>query len=294
MSAVGRIRLRPDRSCVRVLVAIVALALAAVNYESNTAWLMACLVAALGLVSILHTRRNLRGVSMRPQVIAPVFAGDPISIPVDVATGNTAVYAVQVIVGASQTSTMGVAAEATQHLLLLHPGLARGRHRLAAPELRSGFPLGLVQARLRSAATVDVVVYPRPSGRALGEAATVGASTGDGLGGLDGGDFAGHRRWQPGDNQRRVDWRALARGRPLLVKQFAGSSAECVLDWDATDGDDETRLSQLARWVLDADAMGWRYGLRLPRRSLTPAIGGDHRHQCLEALATFGHDVVQP
>ncbi len=292
MSAAGRIRLRPDRACLRVLVAVVALALAAVNYESNTAWLMACLVAAMGLVSILDTRRNMRGVSLRPQTIAPVFAGDPISIPVDVATSGTPTYALNLVVGPGQTSTMSVAADATQQLLVLHPGLSRGRHRLAAPELRSGYPFGLVQARLRSTGTVEVLVYPRPLGRALGDATTVGESTGDGLGGLDGGDFAGHRRWQPGDNQRRVDWRALARGRPLLVKQFAGSSAECVLDWDATDGDEETRLSQLARWVMDADAMGWRYGLRLPRRLLAPATGAGQRHQCLEALALFGQEAA--
>lgn len=288
MSTSGRIHLRPDRASLRVLVAVVALALAAVNYESNTAWLLACLVTALALVSALHARSNLRSVVLRPLTVAPVFAGDPVTIPIDVLSTGTPAMALQLAVGAGRASAIGVAADIITRLYVLHPGLARGYHRLSAPELRSSYPLGMVQARMEGPATIEVLVYPRPVGRALGDATLVGEGTGDGLGGHDGGDFAGHRRWQPGDNPRRVDWRALARGRPLLIKQFAGSSAECLLDWDATEGDDEIRLSQLTRWVLDADAMGWRFGLQLPGRMIPPATGDDQRSSCLRALALFG------
>lgn len=288
MSRSGRIHLRPDRAALRVVVAVVALALAAVNYESNTAWLLACLVAALAMVSALHARNNLRGVLLRPLAVTPVFAGDPVTIPIEVLSTGTPALGLQLAVGSGRTFAIGIAADTATRLQVLHPGLARGYHRLAAPELRSSYPLGMVQARMEGPATIDVLVYPRPLGRTLGDATMVGEGTGDGLGGLDGGDFAGHRRWQPGDSQRRVDWRALARGRPLLVKQFAGSSAECLLDWDATEGDDETRLSQLARWVLDADAMGWRFGMQLPGRTIPPATGDEQRLSCLRALALFG------
>ena len=52
--------------------------------------------------------------------------------------------------------------------------------------------------------------------------------------------------------------------------------------------DQESRLSQLARWVVDAEAHGERYGLVLPGLRLAPDRGPEHRHRCLAALAVFG------
>jgi len=51
--------------------------------------------------------------------------------------------------------------------------------------------------------------------------------------------------------------------------------------------DVETRLSQLCRWVLDAEQAGQRYGLRLPGTTLTPDHGPAHQQACLAALAAF-------
>ncbi len=52
--------------------------------------------------------------------------------------------------------------------------------------------------------------------------------------------------------------------------------------------DMERRLSRLTRWVLDAEAAGVAYGLRLDETVLGPAVGDDHRDACLKALALFG------
>ena len=52
--------------------------------------------------------------------------------------------------------------------------------------------------------------------------------------------------------------------------------------------DTEARLCQLARWVVDADGRGERYGLELPGTSIPADSGPEHRHRCLAALARFG------
>jgi uncharacterized protein (DUF58 family) len=54
--------------------------------------------------------------------------------------------------------------------------------------------------------------------------------------------------------------------------------------------DEEARLSQLARWVVDAEASGERYGLTIPGVHLAPDRGPEHRHRCLAALALFGRE----
>jgi len=50
----------------------------------------------------------------------------------------------------------------------------------------------------------------------------------------------------------------------------------------------EARVGQLARWVVDAEQSGERYGMTLPNRYIKPDRGPEHRHQCLAALAMFG------
>lgn len=88
---------------------------------------------------------------------------------------------------------------------------------------------------------------------------------------------------------RHLFWKAAAREQTLLVKQFGGDRAdELWLDWkDLPGSDTEYRLSQLCRWVLDADQEQQRYGLRLPGTEIPIASGNTHKHRCLEALARF-------
>ena len=48
----------------------------------------------------------------------------------------------------------------------------------------------------------------------------------------------------------------------------------------------EHQLSRLCAWVLQADRLGLRYGLRLGASEVRPDSGEAHKRQCLEALAT--------
>ena len=48
----------------------------------------------------------------------------------------------------------------------------------------------------------------------------------------------------------------------------------------------EHKLSRLCAWVLQADRLGLRYGLRLPGLEIAPGSGEAHKRRCLEALAT--------
>jgi uncharacterized protein (DUF58 family) len=87
-----------------------------------------------------------------------------------------------------------------------------------------------------------------------------------------------------------VHWKAAARGGVLPVKHFEGAATVDVvlrLD-DVQAADTEAALSQLAAWVLRADASGLHYALVLPGVRLPPASGPGHRDACLRQLALFG------
>jgi uncharacterized protein (DUF58 family) len=137
---------------------------------------------------------------------------------------------------------------------------------------------------------LEMLVYPRPrgslpmpaqSGRKAGMRALAGA-------GAD--EWMGLRPFRDGDSPRQVDWKAYAREAPLLVKEYAQGASE--LRWfdfaPLAHLTIEERLSQLSRWVVDAEAHGERYGLAIPGVHLPADHGPEHRHRCLAALAVFG------
>src|SRR5690606_21950534 len=104
-------------------------------------------------------------------------------------------------------------------------------------------------------------------------------------------DFAGLRQYHRGDSLRQVAWKVAARDQGLFTKQFAGrADSELWLDWEMPPHGlgVEEKLSQLARWVLDAHARGLAFGLRLPGRTVGIGTGDIQRERCLDALALFG------
>ena len=153
------------------------------------------------------------------------------------------------------------------------------------------FPVGLFHAWTWIELDFACLVYPKPAPAGARPPAAVG---GDGTrSGLRSGpeEFTGLRSYQRGDAMRLdpLEDPCPSSARPRS-SQFAETlEKELWLDWNAPllGWDVERRLSQLARWVLDAEAGGGAYGLRLPGTVLEPARGDNHRHDCLKALALF-------
>jgi uncharacterized protein (DUF58 family) len=149
------------------------------------------------------------------------------------------------------------------------------------------FPFGLFRCWTWLHLPLSTLVYPRPVGTMplpVGPSGREpGAATTDG--GRD--ELRDLRPFRDGDSPRQVAWKAYARGQPLLVKEYAGAAAESLqFDFDALATlDAEARLSQLCRWVLDAEARGQRYALHMPGLRLPADRGAAHLARCLAALA---------
>ena len=61
-----------------------------------------------------------------------------------------------------------------------------------------------------------------------------------------------------------------------------------MLDLTQTPGNNlEQQLSQLCRWILDAEKANLRFGLKLPGINYQPSSNANHTLKCLEALALF-------
>jgi uncharacterized protein (DUF58 family) len=136
----------------------------------------------------------------------------------------------------------------------------------------------------------DYFVYPEPRGQdELPEMLATGM---EGPPHRSGDDFSGVRAYSPGESLRHIDWKAYARGRPLMVKQFTGGvGRELWLEsrlLPRMSLDD--RLSQLTLWALEAEEGDIPYGLSVGDVNLPPDLGTLHQRRVLEALAIGGHE----
>lgn len=276
-----------------------AILIGAINYANSLAYLVAFLLAGLGLVSALHAHRNLLGLTLRPARVEPVFAGGEALFRVCLEAPGPR-PAVTVAWRRADTGTtrprwheVGAPLPGEGSVCVELPVPAPQRGRLALGRLRVGtrYPLGLVRAWSPLELDTICLVYPRPLGSLpLPAPSSTDPAPAPGARGPAEQDFAGLRDYVRGDSSRRIHWKAAARGRDLPVKLFAGDAGqEVVLRWaEAGTGGTEDRLSQLARWVLEAERAGLRYALELPGTSLASGLGEDHAERCLAALALYG------
>lgn len=265
---------------------------AAVNYANGLAYALTFLLAAVGVVAILHTYRNLVRLHVSAGPAPPVFAGEPARFTVVVHNeADMARYAVDLTL-AAETRRVDVPAQGAATVELTLPTIRRGY--LSAPpvQLRSRFPIGLWRAWSRPLKfPARCLVYPHPAPeQPFPDAPSAQATSGREFGRhLDGEELAGLREFRHGDPMQRVAWKKLAAGQGWHTKQFAAPAARLVwLGWDATPGlNVEQRLGLLCRWVLMAEQQGVAYGLQLPGVAISPATGAMHRDRCLERLALF-------
>ena len=154
------------------------------------------------------------------------------------------------------------------------------------------YPLGWFYAWSYVEPGMRCIVYPRPASQVSAPPQGRVDSSGERLVDHSGSDdFQGLRPHLPSDSPRHIAWKRAANTDQLRTKQFAATAGgEVELDWHALPAtlDLETRLSWLARWVVDCAREGLRYGLRLPDQRLPAAHGDAHRRRCLELLAAFG------
>jgi len=134
----------------------------------------------------------------------------------------------------------------------------------------------------------EIVAYPRPQGHAplpLYDMATTRRTR------LND-DFMGHLQYHRGASLRAVDWKAFARGRPMMIKDFGSAELGPVrLAFSAAPGiDAETRLRQLSAWVFACIAERRSYSLELPGRNLPEGSGRAHSKAALRLLAAYIED----
>lgn len=271
---------------------ILLMLIGSVNYDLSLGFILAFLLGAAGIQSMLHTFRNLAHLKITAGRVSPVFAGEQAQFQLNI-LNPTRAGRFSIGVTSDRVGADYVDVPANANIVATVPVAAtrRGWLRPGRMMLFTRFPVGLFRAWSYAEPDVHCLVFPAPAAPSL---PLPPPAAGDGEGGLTGhgqDEFSGLRPYRSGDSPRHIAWKAVARDDNLLTKQFAGrADAELWLSWNALPPgmDAEQRLSQLTRWVLDADTLHLNYGLRLPDVTLPPASGPIQRTDCLRALALHG------
>ncbi|MBU1238001.1 MAG: DUF58 domain-containing protein [Gammaproteobacteria bacterium] len=287
-----RVYVLPTRAGIGYAAVLLTMLLGSINYNLSLGYVLTFLLAALGVVAILHTFRNLVRLKVSRGRTPPAFAGEAAAFHL-VLAGDSERRALRLWLPEGGTTTIDVPARDSADACLRLPTTKRGWLALPRVGIETTWPLGLIRAWAYCAPDMRCLVYPKPAAKAPPLPWGAGEHGGRRAGGQGSDDFSGLRDHHPADPPRHVAWKIAARQgdeAPLLTKQFDGAAASRIwLDWEATPGEDvETRLSVLTRWALDAHAAGLEWGLRLPERSLAPASGGEHLHAALSVLALHG------
>lgn len=258
---------------------------------NGSAYILFFLFFSVLAVSVPKTFLNMAGMKVTAESAKPAFAGQEISLPLELQNlskrARHAVIASLPSVGEVSGDIEVIPGGKAARVMIRFPAVQRGEHEILTVMLSSAWPLGFFKARRSMAVSQHFLVYPKPVGDPnLPDAAGRSGPTAGSLQ-SEGDDFAGVRPYLPGESQRHIDWKAVARGHPRMSKQFAVNEGGTLhFDFDVmVQTDVEARLSQLALWIVEAARARRPYSLRLPSVEIGMSTGESHYHKCLRALA---------
>jgi uncharacterized protein (DUF58 family) len=296
----GQIYILPTRFGLVFTTGAIIMILIGAGYQNNLVNLLAYFMLSLVFIGMIQTHNNLKDIKVESIEAEGGFKGTEFVVTTALKNESQAPR-FNLEAGFKKLATKAVyennlplLANGTLKLRATYPARKRGRHRLESVRLATVYPLGLFRAWLWLPIEKDYFIYPEPVGnRELpfeGQEEDLEHSSHS----KSGSDFHGHRKYQPGDSPRHIDWKAHARGRPMMIKQFTEGSSTCVqIDWSLLEGlETEARLSQMAAWVNEAQRRKLPFALHMPGAVIPRSEGLQHATRCLEALAAFDEEAA--
>jgi uncharacterized protein (DUF58 family) len=286
-----RLYILPTRAGLGFLVLLLFMLLAGLNYANSLALFLTFLLSGFVLVTMNLCHRNLLGTALNAAIAPPTYATRAGSLRLTLEnTTSLPRYRIESGIGNQPTRVADLPAQSRQQVALPVAAPKRGVVTIDRLKLTTTHPFGLFRTWTWVHAPITMLVYPRPFG-SLPMPSESGRKSGTRSHGHSGADeWHGLRPFRDGDSPRQVDWKAYAREAPLLVKEYSASGSELrVFSFrQLASLSTEARLEQIARWVVEAQERGDRYGLELPGVHIAPDRGPDHHHRCLTSLALYG------
>lgn len=283
-----RIYILPTRHGLIFAFTLLLLFIGSINYTLSLGYVLTFFLAGVGIVAMLHTFRNLRGLQVRWRIPEPVFADETAIFTLLFENpDHNGRYAINIVDEEKNYQSIDVLQSSSAEITL--HAKKRGVLHLGRIVVESRYPLGLFYAWAQLIPDVVCTVFPAPAKNKI-PLPLPDNDKGQGTAIIPGDEeLQSLRPYQKGDSMRRIAWHAFAKERGLLTKQFfTEAGGDLLFDLQqAPESDIEAKISRLTRWILEADAAGIPYGLRLPDCEFPSAVGHAHRLRCLEKLGLY-------
>lgn len=304
-------------------------AFAAWNTGNNLLFLVFSVLCSTLFVALTAGRVSLRDLVITARFPDHIFAGDPAPVIVTVNNTKRVLPSLSVVVEARERAdaSAGAArglfsrrprerkrvlayfmyvphrARVEQRVEQTFP--ARGRVLVTGFELSTRFPFGFFRLRRRlRARDVEIVVYPKPEG--VGDELHLlpmdaGRMEAERRGA--GQDLHSLREYQPRDDVRHIHWKASARHRRLIVREFTAEDerrVHVVLDTFVEEGREERE--RFERAVTQAASLVAHFVDERAEVRLTDGggdesgygTGREHLYECLRRLALVEPRAAEP
>ncbi len=203
-------------------------------YTNNLVNLLSFFLASIGIVSMVQTHDNLKGVKLKMIRVTSGFADSFITVeatlenPSKATRFNLEVRLADLEFFEEIEDSLPIPAFSRGRFLSVYRTKKRGTFKISRVKISSVYPLGLFYAWTYVNTESQYFVYPKPVGKLQLPLDSVEGETSR-FSHAHGEDFSGHRSFQKADSPRRVDWKAFARGRGTLIKEFRSGSAKSLL-----------------------------------------------------------------
>ena len=286
-----RVYILPTKAGLIFLLLLLLLLVGSINYDKSLGYILTFILVGLGNVIMFSTWKNLAGLRLRAGGCSPVFAGDKAKFAVQLENPDAQIrYSIAAGHHGQEFEVVDVPDGGMSLVHFQIDATKRGVIDAGRFRLYTEFPAGLFVAWTWIDLSMQCLVYPKPASRAELPVSTSSEEGDHAMQGAGLEEYAGLRKYQPGDSWRRIAWKVVARSDVLVTKEFSGGQPQMQwIDWQALAiSGTEARLSAMARLVIDAEEAGRHYGLRLPSLEIEPAHGRAHYARCLKALALYG------
>lgn len=266
------------------------------SYQNNLINMLAFFMLSITFVAMVQTHNNLKDLSLESIEIDDTFAGKDLMVTA-VIKNESEVQRFNLESQLRRTKPkliidqdLPLAARGSIRLKSTYQTKTRGVFKISGVSLYSVYPLGLFRAWRYLKADKTYFVYPAAQGAI--PLPTMQGNSWDAkqVNAVGGDDFRGHRNYQKGDAAGHIDWKAFARGRPLLVKELTDGAGETFyFDWSNLPPSlsIEARLSQMAKWVTEAMQRHAVFAMRMNDLLIPTGEGSQHGRNCLRILASF-------
>lgn len=250
------------------------------TYSNNMVFIMAFILFSLGNIAMIQTHHNLNGLTILDVYVDSGFAESQSRVTFRVQTQKKKSFFALTLEQKGLEAIADVIEADRINLVTGHIQFSkRGKYKLNRVKVKTVFPYGLFVAWQWHTVQAEYFVYPKPFGSLTPQSSTL----------VEGDDFSGLKRYRDGDSLKHVDWKAVSRGRPMMIKEFnEGVPSTQIFDISSIPIiNPEEKLSQLSQWVSDAFKERNSFGLILGDRRIHASNGREHLHRCLSELAKY-------